>query len=49
MCNKVVDVYPSVIQFIPKCFETQEICDKSVDTCPFALDSTPDRNKLKNV
>ena len=33
MCDKAVDTYPSAIQFVPECYNTQKICDKAVDTC----------------
>ena len=42
MCNKAIDTYPSAIQFVPKCYKTQEMCDKAFDsflpTLKLALD-----------
>ena len=37
MCDKAVDTYPSAIQFVPECYNTQKICDKAVDTCTFVF------------
>ena len=31
MCHEAVNTYPSVIQFIPECFMTQEMFDKAVN------------------
>ena len=33
MCDKAVDTYPSTIQFVPKCYKTQEMCYKAVHRC----------------
>ena len=32
MCNKAVDNYPHKLEFVPKCYKTQKMCDKAVDT-----------------
>ena len=40
--GKAVSTYPSVIKCIRKCYETQQMCDKVVDTCLFAFDAVPD-------
>ena len=45
MCDKAVDAYPSTIKFVPKCFVTQEMCEKAVDKCFFVFDSIPDQYK----
>ena len=39
--NKFVSVYPSLKQFVSKCYKTQQIYDKVVNTC-FLFDSLPD-------
>ena len=28
-CNKAVDNYPHVLEFVPKCYKAQKMCDKS--------------------
>ena len=28
-CNEAVDNYPHVLEFVPKCYKTQKMCDKS--------------------
>ena len=33
MCEKAVDTYPSTINFVPECYNTQQICDKAVHRC----------------
>ena len=33
MCNKAVNTHPSTIQFVPECYKTQEISDKTVNMC----------------
>ena len=33
MCNKAVDTHPSTIKYVPKCYKTQEICNKAVHRC----------------
>ena len=33
MCDKAVTTYDSTIQFVPDCYKTQEICDKTVTRC----------------
>ena len=32
MCNKAVDNYPHVSEFVPECYKTQKISDKTVNT-----------------
>ena len=43
MYNKAAGTYPSAIHFVPECYKSQEMCDKAVDTCPFAFDSIPNQ------
>ena len=33
MCDKAVKTYDSTIQFVPDCYKTQEMCDKTVNRC----------------
>ena len=47
MCNKSVITSPSAIKSVSKCYKTQEMCDKAVDTCHFLFDFVPDRYKTK--
>ena len=42
MCDKAVGISLSVIQFVPECHKTQEMCDKAVETSPFVLGSILD-------
>ena len=42
MCDKAVDIHPSVIQSVPECFKTQK-CGKAFDNCPFIFDCILDR------
>ena len=49
MCDKAVNIHPSVIQFVPACFKTQAMCDKAVDTCHFVFDSIPDQFKTQKM
>ena len=48
MCDKPIDTYLSVIQFVLKCFKLRKMCDKAVDTCPFVFNSVPDCYKILN-
>ena len=41
MSDKPVDTNASAIQIVPKCYKTQKMCDKAVDTC-FVFDSVFD-------
>ena len=36
------DTYPFAKKFVLEYFKSQELCDKDLDTCPFAFDSVPD-------
>ena len=49
ICQKAADIRSSVIQFVPKCFKSQEMCDKDFDACSFVFvfDSVPDRYKTQ--
>ena len=42
MCDDTVNTSPPAIQFVPECYNTQEICDKAVGACPFVFSSVPD-------
>ena len=35
MGNKAVGSYPSVTQFVPECFMSQEMYNEAVNICPF--------------
>ena len=41
--------YLSTIKFIPKCFMTQEMCNKAVNRCFFEFDSIPDQYKTQEM
>ena len=32
MCYRVVSAYHSTTEFVPKCYKTQEMCDKSYNS-----------------
>ena len=49
MCDKAVEIPPSVIQLVPEYFKTQDMCDRAVDSCPFLVDSIPDQFKTQNM
>ena len=42
MCEKAVDNYVHVLEFVRECYKTQKMCDKAVDICLFAFDYVPD-------
>ena len=37
MCDKVVYIFLSAIQFVSECFKTQEMDNKAVDICLFVF------------
>ena len=41
--------YFSFCNKISKCYKTQEMCDKAVDTCHFLFDFVPDRYKTQEM
>ena len=43
MCNKAVNTYPSTTRFVPDCCKTQEMCDKTVNTCFNVFHSVSDQ------
>ena len=43
MCDKAVDIYPSIIQFIPECYKSQKICYKA------GFDSILDQYKIQEI
>ena len=34
MCNRSVDNYSGVLEFVPECYKAQKMCDKAVNFCP---------------
>ena len=42
MYDRSVSIYPSTIQFVPGQFETHDMCDKAIDTCPFVCNFVSD-------
>ena len=38
-----------MIQSVPECYKTQEMCDNAVHTCSFAFDSVSDRYKIQEM
>ena len=49
MCDKAVDIYPSIIEYVPDRFKTQEMCDKAIDKCLFVFNSIPDQYKTQEM
>ena len=43
MDNKAVGSYPSVTQFVPECFMSQEMYNEAVNICPFIYGFVPDQ------
>ena len=37
MRDKAADTYPSTVKFVPECFMTQKMCNKTVNRCYFVL------------
>ena len=37
MCDKAVHTYHSTIQFVPECYDLQEICIIGVNRCCFCI------------
>ena len=33
MCDKSINSYHSIMQFVCDCYKTQEMCDKAVNKC----------------
>ena len=31
LCNKAIDNYTHALEFVPKCYKTQKMCDKAVN------------------
>ena len=46
---KFVSAYPSTIKFVPKCFMTQEMCNKAVNRWFSVFDSIPDWYKTQEM
>ena len=49
MCNKAVDTYPPVIQFVPDQYKTQKVCVKAFDIVLFAFYFVPHWYKAQEV
>ena len=49
MRHKAVNTYPSLNEYIPDCYKTQEMCDEVVNRCFFEFDSIPDRYKTQEM
>ena len=41
MCYKTVDNYFHALEFLPKCYKAQKMCDKAVSTYPFTIKFVP--------
>ena len=49
MCNKAVDNYPHALEFVPKCFMTQNMCDKAVNTYSSTIKIVPEFYKTQEM
>ena len=49
MCNKAVANYPHVLQYVPKCYNTQKMCHKAVDTYPSTRKFVSESYKTKEM
>ena len=49
MCDKAVDAYVSTIKFVPKCYRTQEMCNKAIHRCFFVFASNLDQYKSQEI
>ena len=45
MCDRAVDIHPSIIQLVVECYITYEKYYKSVNRCIFVFNSIPDQNR----
>ena len=45
MCDKAVDKYPHVLEFVPECYKTKKTCDKAANAYPSTIEYFPDRFK----
>ena len=37
MCEKAVDNYPHLLEFVSEPYKTQKMCDKAIETCPSTI------------
>ena len=37
ICDKAVDNYPHILEFVPDCFPIQKMCDKALSTYPSSM------------
>ena len=44
-----VNISTSIMQFVPECYKTQEMCKKNVDFCPFVTGSVADCYKTQEI
>ena len=49
MCDKVLDTFLFVFNFVPDQYKTQEICDKVISQEPFILKQCLDKCKFQEV
>ena len=49
MCEKAVNIYDSIIKFVPDCYKTQKMWDKVICEGPFMLVNNPDRYKTQGT
>ena len=41
--------YPHVIEFVPECYKTQNMCDKAVNTYPSTIEFVPECYKTQKT
>ena len=49
MLGEAANTSPSAMQFVPKCYKTQEMCDRAVSEDPFHLKYGFDRHKTQGM
>ena len=49
MCNKAVDNQTNALEFVPKCFMTQNMCDKAVNTYSSTIKIVPEFYKTQEM
>ena len=42
MCEKAVENDPEALEFVSAHFKTQEICNETIEVCPWSLEYIPD-------
>ena len=49
MCDKVILENGGMSTFVPYCYKNQKMCDKAVDSYPFAMQFVFEYYKIQNI